>query len=224
MKENVRFIFYGCLAMLTACASRSGMQAVRQDLNDLQRQVEATKAEQRAIDKEIVKLRAQTQQYTANVRETHEDIRARLSQAAEQIRSMNDRLQVKLGKKLPGSLRLYDSAYRDFQQGYYDRAREGFMQYMRLKPDGDLLDYAQYWIGESYYAQKKYDKALQSFSAVIERFPDSDKVRLALWQKANCEIALGETNAAKESLRAIITRFPNSEQAHLAQAKLKGLR
>ena len=47
-------------------------------------------------------------------------------------------------------------------------------------PSSDLLDNAQYWIGEAYYVTRDYEHAARAFRAVGERWPDSRKAPDAL--------------------------------------------
>jgi len=127
-------------------------------------------------------------------------------------------------RQLPGSLRLCESAYQDFIKGHYALAREGFMQYLRLLPEGEMANYAQYWIGESYYAQQQFEQAIQTFQTVIDKYPNSDKVPAAMLKLAYSKLALGQKTAGKESLETLIRRFPQTNEAKLARSRLQELK
>src|SRR3990172_7739196 len=54
------------------------------------------------------------------------------------------------------SKELYNTAYRDLIRGNYQLALQGFQQFVTQYQNSDLIDNAQYWIGEVYYAQGRY--------------------------------------------------------------------
>lgn len=120
--------------------------------------------------------------------------------------------------------RVYDAAYQDMLKGRYQLAQQGFLQYLRLMPESEYADNAQYWIGESYYAQQKFELALQAFGEVMAKYPDGDKVPAALLKLAYCQLALGQTAAGKQSLEDLISRFPAASEAKLARSRLQDVR
>ncbi len=120
--------------------------------------------------------------------------------------------------------KLYDAAYQDLVKGQYELARQGFMQYLLLLPEGDLADNAHYWIGESHYAQKNYERAIQEFSLVMDKYPEGDKAPSAMLKIAYSQITLGRTDTGKENLQALIKRFPQSNEANLARTRLQELK
>ena len=129
----------------------------------------------------------------------------------------NDRPQ------FPGSVRLYESAYQDFTKDQYAKAREGFMLYLRLLPQGELADDAQYWIGESYHSEGQAEKALQAFQNLISSYPESDRAPAAMLNSADCQIALGRTNAGKKTLEMLLERFPGAKETEQARTRLRKL-
>lgn len=125
---------------------------------------------------------------------------------------------------LPGALRLYDLAYRDLVKGHFDLARQGFMQYLRLLPDGEVADYCQYWIGESYYAEKNFSEAAAAFQRLLDIYPTSGQAPKALFKLADCQFALGKTSGGKKSLEILVAKFPHTPEAKLAHARLLEIR
>src|SRR3954447_5868798 len=63
----------------------------------------------------------------------------------------------------PSPSELYDTAYADYTKGRYALAVQGFEDYLTAYPTTDLSDNAQYWIGESHFAQKKFPEAIADF-------------------------------------------------------------
>jgi tol-pal system protein YbgF len=118
---------------------------------------------------------------------------------------------------------LYDSAYNDYLKGNYDLAMREFTEYLNDFPDTDLASNATYWIGESYYRQKKYRQAVEQFEQVLERYPHSEKRASALLKKGYSQLAMGERAAGVASLRLVVRQHPTSDEANLARQRLREL-
>jgi TolA-binding protein len=50
----------------------------------------------------------------------------------------------------------YSSAYEAFKEEKYEKAREGFQDFLKQYPSTEYSDSAQFWIGESYYFERSY--------------------------------------------------------------------
>ncbi|MGA7617426.1 MAG: tol-pal system protein YbgF [Thermoanaerobaculia bacterium] len=124
---------------------------------------------------------------------------------------------------LQDPLEVYQTAYRDLQRGNYDLARQGFQDFLQATPSSDLSDNAAYWIGETYFAQKKYKEAIQQFDRVINEYPRSDKVPAALLKKGYAYIESGQKAEGVVQLQYVIHEHPSSNEASLAKQKLKAL-
>jgi tol-pal system protein YbgF len=118
---------------------------------------------------------------------------------------------------------LYDAAYQDLTRGNHGLAIMGFQEVLAKFPDSELADNAQYWIGESYYAQKDYKQALKEFGKAVDTYPKGDKVPAAMLKAAMCQQQLGDKKSAKSTLQKLISGYPNSEEARLANTKLQEL-
>lgn len=126
--------------------------------------------------------------------------------------------------QLPGALRLYDLAYQDLVKGHFELARQGFMQYLRLLPEGEVADYCQYWIGESYYAEKNFSAAAAAFQHLLDIYQTSSQAPKALYKLADCQLVLGNTTGGKKSLETLVTKFPHTPEAKLAQARFQEIK
>ncbi len=124
----------------------------------------------------------------------------------------------------PDPEELYNSAYSKLSKGDYKEAREEFKKFLELFPRTEYSDNAQFWIGESYYREKRYEEAIIEFEEVIKKYPEGNKVPDAQLKQAFSFIALKDTNSAKLLLQKIIDRYPASDQAEIARAKLKSLK
>jgi tol-pal system protein YbgF len=116
---------------------------------------------------------------------------------------------------------LYDAAYQDLTRGNHGLALMGFQEVLAKFPTSELADNAQYWIGESYYAQKDYRQAQKEFEKVEGSYPQGDKVPAALLKLGFCLQQQGDKAAAHAAFQKLVQRFPNTEEARLAGAKLQ---
>ncbi|MEA2695325.1 MAG: hypothetical protein QOJ16_4712 [Acidobacteriota bacterium] len=118
---------------------------------------------------------------------------------------------------------LYDSAYNDYLKGNYDLSLREFQEYVDEFPDTDLTDNATYWIGESYYRQRKFRQAVTQFDQVLARYPRSDKTAGALLKKGYAYLELGDRTQGVTLLRQVVRQHGTSDEANLARQRLREL-
>ena len=114
----------------------------------------------------------------------------------------------------------YQAAFELLKSGQYEKATTAFQQFLVTFPDSALADNAQYWLGESYYAQRDFTQALAEFRTVIETYPRGNKVPDALLKVGYCYQALGQSQKARAVLEQVVTLYPKSEPAALASRRL----
>ena len=170
-----------------------------------------------------------------------EDTNYRLAQLSQQIAATNQQIKgLRPGDGMPppggsnggGPISgnaaadpetLYRTSYNDYLRGNYDLAILGFRQYLETFGATDLADNASYWIGESYYRQKRFQDAIREFDAVVSQYPNSDKVASALLRKGYAYLELGEQSKGVVQLQNVIRRYPKSDEANLARQQLGSL-
>src|SRR3990172_6870201 len=86
---------------------------------------------------------------------------------------------------LPSPEEVYTKALNDYHKGNYDLAISGFKSYLTFYPKTSLVPNSQYWLGESYYGQRKYREAIREFDKLIKEYPDSAKVPAAMLKQGN---------------------------------------
>lgn len=121
----------------------------------------------------------------------------------------------------PSPQELYDAAYADYTKGRYALAIQGFQEYLDLYPNTDVSDNAQYWIGESHYAQKKHREAIADFQKLQKSWPKSDKAAAALLKRGYSLLELGQKADGVVQLQYVIHEHPTSEEARLARTRLR---
>ena len=124
----------------------------------------------------------------------------------------------------PNPKELYEKAYGDFRKGKIRKARAGFQRHLSLFPNTEYSDNAQYWIGESFYLEKKYKEAIIEFEEVIKKYPRGNKTPSALLKQGLSFYRLGDKTSAGLLLEKLIKDYPDSNQAKIAKKELKTLR
>ena len=121
----------------------------------------------------------------------------------------------------PPPRELYSQAYADYARGNYDIAIQGFTQYQRHPAAAsDLIDNAQYWIGESYYGKKAFGDAIAAWDTLFRDYPSSDKLPDAHAKKGMALEKMGRRRDALREYRLVIDRYPNSPAARIARDHL----
>ncbi len=119
---------------------------------------------------------------------------------------------------------LYDKALKAFNGKQYPEARQGFKDFIKQAPDNKLVSNAQFWIGETLFAEKSYDDAILSYEDVIQKYPDSPKAPDAMLKQAYAFLELGDKKAARGILGALIEKFPKNKLAETARKKLSSIK
>ena len=118
---------------------------------------------------------------------------------------------------------MYNQAMRDYTQGNFDMAIEGFTAYVDTYPGSETSARALLYIGESYSSPdlNMLKEAIDAFTRLINGYPQAAVVPTALYKRARIEIALQEQENAIADLRDIVERFPNATESDLARMELQ---
>ncbi len=119
---------------------------------------------------------------------------------------------------------LYNQSYKDYMSGNYDLAIEGFYNYLRQSPTGNLAPNALYWIGECYYSKGDYSKSVTVFESVTIDYPKSDKIVSAFLKMGYGYEKLKNNDMAKLYFKKVVEQFPYSPEASLAKVRLTDLK
>jgi tol-pal system protein YbgF len=120
--------------------------------------------------------------------------------------------------------RLYLDGYAKFNTGDHASAQRLFQEFLARAPGSELADDAQYWVGESFFAQKDYPRAILEFRRLIDQYPFGNRVPHAFLRIGLSYLALGERDRAAESLETVVEAFPKSDVATVARATLDQIR
>jgi len=120
-------------------------------------------------------------------------------------------------------LKAYEAAYQLFKENKYTEARDKFEAFIRDYPPNDLTDNAQFWIAETYYAEKDYESAILAYETVLKKYPESDKTAGSLLKQGFAFVEIGDMKTGRIILQKLIERFPDSQEAALAKKKIADL-
>jgi tol-pal system protein YbgF len=117
----------------------------------------------------------------------------------------------------------YQAAFNLLKDGQYDRAVTAFQKFLATYPDSSLADNAQYWLGEAFYVNKTYPEAQAAFQRVVDKYPQSRKIPDALLKIGYCRYEMKQWDSAREVLTQVVTRYADSSAGRLAQQRLEKL-
>jgi tol-pal system protein YbgF len=115
----------------------------------------------------------------------------------------------------------YQAAFNLLKDGQYDRAVVAFQKFLTTYPDSSLADNAQYWLGEAFYVNKSFPEAQASFQRVVDKYPQSRKIPDALLKIGYCRYEMKQFDSAREVLTQVVTRYADSPAGRLAQQRLE---
>lgn len=189
--------------------------------------VEEAQARSGALETAVTELRSQTEtKLTEATERLHAYESARKSADAEAVSKEATRLEAekkKNAERPPTKEGHYGLAKEKLDAGDHLTARTLFSEFLAKWKDDPLAANAQYWLGESFYAEKKYREAIFEFQKVRDLYPKSDKSSDALVKIAFAFAALGLVDDAKLFLEEVGRTYPKSNAAKLAKEKLAEL-
>ena len=119
--------------------------------------------------------------------------------------------------------RMYDTAWADYTTGQWVLAIEGFEAYLKTFPRSELADDAQFYIGQTRYADGEFRESVEAFEEVLLNYPDGDVVPEASYKRGLALDRLGEAERARQAFELVVANYPDSTMATLAQQALDRL-
>jgi tol-pal system protein YbgF len=184
-------------------------------------------AKVKSIEKEVTNLKSQVREKDMIIA----DLKAQIDFQNEQLEKQSTHGSIAssasfsgpIGDVAPGEYQQrYQEALDSFHGHNYNQAIEQFESLLASSSTNSLSDNAQYWIGESWYAQGKYDTAIAAFHKVFT-FPKSNKNPDAQFKLGLCYIRKGDNTKAREEFQRLLDLYPNSDYTKRAQSHLSSL-
>ena len=202
---------------------RSPMEAARR--------VEQLRSEVRVAQGEAEALAVQTDSFGERQRDLYMNAGGRL----RELELFRSQLQISIEERvaqdeaappvwLRGSEREnYRAAFNLLRHGNHGESARAFEQFLAVFPSSPLADNAQYWLAETYYAQRQYPAALRAFQRLVESYPGSSKLPETILKIGYCNHELQQWDAAREALRRVVREFPATTAARLATRRLESM-
>ena len=210
----------------------AGLRAVLEEMDE---DIRILSGRLEEMEHSMQQQQRKTEELEIKRQEKLDRLEQRMDQNLEQIRSMEQYLNLESTKKpvvvaTPGisakkpvsEEEIYRSAKQAFDQGDSEAARRGFQEFIKRYPKSKNADNAQFWIGEIYYREKWYEKSILEYQKVIENYPRGNKVPASLLKQGLAFFNIGDKANARLILKELVKKFPKSNEAKIAQQKLKG--
>jgi tol-pal system protein YbgF len=210
-------------AYVKATAVESRVDRIEQQnvaLIDMQRQVESLQADVRRLRGELEEAQHEARTAKDQQRDLYADSDRRL--AALEARLATAPGAAGGGAPVAGGDReAYQAALERLKGKDYAGAEKALNDFITAYPQSALLDNARYWLGETYYVEKRYGDAIAAFGHVIRDYPDSRKVPDALLKVGYSQYELKRYREAREALAQVVRKYPDSPVAAEAKERLR---
>ena len=113
----------------------------------------------------------------------------------------------------------YDFGIDLLKKGQFPQARDAFKQFLVQHPKDPLAGNAQYWLGETYYAQGQYKDAADSFLKGYTTYSKSTKAPDSLLKLGMTLVQLKQKDAACATFGQLKEQFPSASPAIVARNK-----
>lgn len=155
----------------------------------------------------------------ANAQKRQKDFYVDLDARLRKLEPREVTIDGKAAQVDPGEQRGYDTAMQQFKAGDYKAAATALQEFVQRYPGSSYAANAQYWLGNSYYAQRDCKAAIAAQLVVLKNYADSPKAPDAMLNIASCQTELKD-KAAKKTLQDLIKQYPDSTAAAAAKERL----
>ena len=111
---------------------------------------------------------------------------------------------------------LYRAALTDFTKQSYDQAARGFQTFAQTFPQDGRAPDAQYWLAESYRAQRNYAQAAREFEAFVRKYPESPRLATAQVRRGESLLLSGDKGGCAV-LQEVRSRYARARPGILAR-------
>ena len=188
-------------------------------LAQYEKQIEDLRTENTDLKQKNVKLEQENRGINARISDAEAKYAAEKLRADKVEESAKNTTQApKAEEEKPVSTSAYDVALKAFNSRKYDAAAKGFKAIVDDGSNADLTSRAKYWLGETYYAQKKYNEALPLFQESL-KLKNSAKKADAQFMIAQTYDRLGNKVKAKAAYEKVVKDYPMSKNVKRAKAR-----
>jgi tol-pal system protein YbgF len=117
---------------------------------------------------------------------------------------------------------LYERSNESLLRRQFGEAEAGFANFLQKYPEHSLAGSAQYWLGETFYAQGDFKRAAASFLQGYKKYPKSRRAPDSLLKLGISLNRLGQGDQACAAYSAVSAEYPKAVEARKrAQAESK---
>jgi tol-pal system protein YbgF len=117
---------------------------------------------------------------------------------------------------------LYERSNESLLRRQFGEAEAGFSNFLQKYPDHSLAGSAQYWLGETFYAQGDFKRAAANFLQGYKKYPKSRRAPDSLLKLGISLNRLGQAEQACAAYAAVSGEYPKAVDARRrAQAEAK---
>jgi tol-pal system protein YbgF len=210
------------------------LESLRRSTADFQAALDAGRVDMQALAGRVDDLAVAGKKPADELSLLKEDSGRRLTTVEDRLGKLEQglgELQKSLGelaKAKEAAAATPDSLYQQgqdlFKAGEQVKARERFTSFLEKYPTHQLAANARYWLGETYYSEKKFEPAILEYQQVIKDFPTSAKVPAAMLKQALAFKELGDTKSSRYILKKLLDDYPLADETTLAKKELKELK
>jgi tol-pal system protein YbgF len=176
---------------------------------------------------EIARLRGQLEvlaNQIASSQKSQKDLYADLDARIRKLEPRQETVDGQTVEVKPSEKQAYDAAMDLFKTVDYKAAANALQDFVRRYPDSAFAANAQYWLGNTYYAQRDYKNAIAAQEAVVSNYGNSPKVPDAMLNIASNYIELKDNKKAKKILQQLVSKYPDTSAAATAKDRLASLK
>lgn len=186
----------------------------------LQREVESLKAEVRRLRGDLEEAQHEAKTAKEQQRDLYADLDRRLTALDARAAAAPPTAGGSAAQAL-GDRDAYQAALERLKGKDYAGAEKALADFIAAYPQSTLADNAKYWLGETYYVEKRYGEAIATFERLGKDHPDSRKLPDAQLKIGYAQYELKRYREARELLARVAQKYPDSTAAAEAQERLK---
>lgn len=172
---------------------------------------------------EIAKLRGQLEVLVndlSNTQRRQQDFYVDLDKRIQKLEPKRVLIDGKEATVDNNEQRAYDAAFGLFKDGDYKNASTALSAFVVNYPQSAYAGAAQYWLGNSFYAQRDCKSTISTLQGMVKAFPDHPKSPDAMLNISACQLELKDKPGSKKTLEALIAQYPDTEAAKTAKSRL----
>jgi len=200
-------------------AAQASISQLEQQMAMVQKQSKQQAASLAALQASIAQIQSRLAASSSDT-QMPADSRARLNmeKKLDQIEATLDKSEAGVGGAEKNA---YTAAYLALKSGRYDEASSDFAHLIKQYPQGEYIDQALYWYGESLYAQHRLKQAATVLEKAVRKYPHSSKRDSALLRLGSIYKDLHRTDEAVAVFKRLIREYPHTVTADHARLALR---